>query len=315
MKARIIFAGSGEFGLPALMALRAAGHELALVISQPDRHAGRGRQLAPTPIAQYALTEKLPLLRTADINSEALLSADVMVVIAFGQKISPAVAGAPRLGSMNLHSSLLPKCRGAAPINWTIIRGETTTGNSIIRLADKMDAGNLLAQSSLPVGELETAGELHDRLATDGAGLVVETVCRLLNGTATETPQDHSQATIAPKLSRQHTLLDFAGKSAAELSLQIRGLYPWPGCRVRILDEAGQPEARVTLVRVRPASAGSATLQPGQITGEGTICVGPDHQAIEVLELQPEGRGVMTLNAYRNGHRWLGGMRLESVLS
>ena len=178
-----------------------------------------------------------------------------------------------------------------------------------------MDAGHILAQSSLPVAELETAGELHDRLAQDGAALVVDTVRRLLEGAATETPQDHSQATIAPKLSRQNTLLDFAGKSAAELSLQIRGLYPWPGCRVRILDNAGQPYARFTLVRVRPVPADSVDCQPGQLSAPGTICVGPDDQALEVLELQPEGRSVMTLSAYRNGHLWLPGMRLESVLS
>src|SRR5689334_21719945 len=161
---RIIFAGSGEFGLPALRAIREARHDLVQVVSQPDRPAGRGRALTPTPIAAFASGAGLPLLKTQDINAEALPDADVMVVIASGQKIGEAAVHRPRLGSINLHASLLPKYRGAAPINWAIIRGETTSGNSVIRLAPRMDAGAVLMQSSVEIGELETAGELHDRL-------------------------------------------------------------------------------------------------------------------------------------------------------
>src|SRR3954469_19542920 len=166
---RIIFAGSGEFGLPTLEALRAAGHDIVLVVSQPDRPAGRGRGLQPTPVAAAALAAGLPVLRTADINRETLPPADLMGVIAFGQKIADSVVHHPRLGSVNLHASVLPKYRGAAPINWAIINGETAAGNSVIRLAQRMDAGAVLAQSHVPIGELETAGELHDRLAADGA--------------------------------------------------------------------------------------------------------------------------------------------------
>ncbi len=170
---RIIFAGSGEFGLPTLRAILGAGHEVVQVVSQPDRPAGRGRGLSPTPVAAEAIAAGLPLLRTPDINqeplNEALPPADVMVVIAFGQKIADSVVNHPRLGSVNLHASRLPKHRGAAPINAAILSGDPVAGNSIIRLARKMDAGAVLAESALDVGELETAGELHDRLATDGA--------------------------------------------------------------------------------------------------------------------------------------------------
>src|SRR5215213_7503429 len=137
---RIIFAGAGEFGLPTLRAILDAGHEVVQVVSQPDRPAGRGRQLTPAAVAQLALERDLPLLRTADINAEPLLAADAMVVIAFGQKIADRVVHHPRLGSVNLHASRLPKYRGAAPINAAILGGETITGNSIIRLAQKMDA-------------------------------------------------------------------------------------------------------------------------------------------------------------------------------
>src|SRR5437868_4198608 len=149
---RIIFAGSGEFGLPSLRALRDGGYPIVQVVTQPDRPAGRGRVLTATPIGAFAAASGLPLLKTANINAETLPPADVMVVIAFGQKIAPHVVDHSRLGSVNLHASLLPKYRGAAPINWAIIRGETTSGNSIIRLAQKMDAGAILAQSRVDIG-------------------------------------------------------------------------------------------------------------------------------------------------------------------
>src|SRR5689334_18777973 len=152
---QLIFAGAGEFGLPTLEALVNAGHQIGLVVSQPDRPAGRGRKLTPTPIAQFALDRGLPLERTDDINALPLPPADVMVVIAFGQKIAANVVNHPRLGSVNLHSSRLPKYRGAAPINAAILAGENITGNSIIRLAQKMDAGAVLGQSSIEIGELE----------------------------------------------------------------------------------------------------------------------------------------------------------------
>src|SRR5580765_6667880 len=159
---KILFAGSGEFGLPTLRAVQSAGHEIVRVFSQPDRPAGRGRKLTPTPIAQYAIEQNLPVTRTANLNTESLPPADVMVVIAFGQKIADNVVHHPRLGSVNLHASRLPKYRGAAPINAAILAGETVAGNSIIRLAQKMDAGAVLTQSTIEIDGLETAGELHD---------------------------------------------------------------------------------------------------------------------------------------------------------
>src|SRR4029079_6297555 len=151
--------------------------------------AGRGRKLSPTPVAQLATERSLPLVRTSNINSEQISRADLMVVIASGQKISEAVANHARLGSVNLHASRLPKYRGAAPIHAAILAGETVTGNSIIRLAQKMDAGAVLAMSDLPIGGLETTGELHDRLAADGAPLMLRVLEDLANGRAVETPQ------------------------------------------------------------------------------------------------------------------------------
>lgn len=305
----IIFAGSGEFGLPTLHALLAANNRIAMVYTQPDRPAGRGKKLALTPIGQFASDNGLPLVRTQNINAELLPQADVMVVIAFGQKIAPHCANHPRLGSVNLHASLLPKYRGAAPINWAIIRGDTITGNSVIRLAPKMDAGPILAQSQLPIDPLDTAGEVHDRLAQSGATLVLDVLARLAENNAVEREQDHSLASTAPRLSRESAHIDW-NRPAQEVASLIRGLYPWPGCRVRIVDEGGADRGRLTLVRARPVGAASAP--PGTIQDRGLVAAG-QNTAIEVVEVQPEGKRAMPLPAYCNGHPWQPRMRLESM--
>ena len=306
----LIFCGSGEFGLPTFSALLGSEHRIVQVISQPDRPAGRGRGLTPTPISQAALKANLPLLRTGDINKESLPPADLMLVIAFGQKIADSIVHHPRLGSINLHASRLPRYRGAAPINWAIINGEKTTGNSVIRLAQKMDAGAILGQSELPIGETETAGELHDRLAQDGVALVLRVLNDLTSGKAVETPQDESQATLSPKLSRATTKLDFT-RSAQEVARKIRGLYPWPGCRVRICDAAGNELARARLARARPADSEGDRWHPGEIMSDGTIQTGDG--GLQILEIQPESRSVMSLDDYRRGHAWPPGARIESI--
>ena len=308
---QIIFAGAGEFGLPSLKALLERGHSIVQVISQPDRPAGRGRKLTPTPIAQFAIEQNLPLNRTENINAETLPAGDLLVVIAFGQKIAEHVVHHARLGAVNLHSSRLPKFRGAAPINAAILAGETVSGNSVIRLAQKMDAGAIVGQSSLPVGELETAGELHDRLAVDGANLLLDVVEQLSNGTATETRQDESQATLAKKLSRESTGIDWS-KAATEIAVQIRGLYPWPGCRVQLMDNEKVVD-RITLVRARSGRAEGPPCRraPGAIMLDGKVATGDG--MLEIIEIQPEGKRPMPLAAYRNGHRWETGMRLESI--
>lgn len=311
---RVIFAGSGEFGLPTLNALRAGGHEIVQVVSQPDRPAGRGRELTPTPIASAALAAGLPLLRTADINRESPPDADLMVVIAFGQKVADSVVNRPRLGSINLHASRLPKYRGAAPINWAILAGETVTGNSIIRLAQRMDAGHVLGQSEVSIGELETAGELHDRLAVDGASLLPRVVEELSSGQATETPQDETFATMAPKLSRDMSNLDWS-QPPSEIARKIRGLSPWPGCRAKLCDAAGETIDTLRLVRACPAGAkagdeGDRWL-PGEVNTAGHVQAGGG--SVDVVEVQPDGKRPMSLADYRRGHRWCAGLRLVSV--
>jgi methionyl-tRNA formyltransferase len=306
---RIIFAGSGEFGIPSLTGLIESGHDIVHVVTQPDRPAGRGRSLSPTPIARFAAARRLAVTATGDINQEALPAADVMVVIAFGQKIGESIVHKPRLGSVNLHASLLPKWRGAAPINWAIIRGEQVTGNSVIRLANRMDVGAVLGQSRISIGELETAGEVHDRLAMDGAPLLVKVLEDLASGRAVERPQDEALATAAPKLSRESARIDFT-RPAAAIASQIRGMYPWPGCRVRLLDSAMAEVGKVTLCRARAVDKSESN--PGCIDANARIGAGDG--AVEVIEVQPEGGRPMPLSAYRNGHHWSAGMTLESPM-
>jgi methionyl-tRNA formyltransferase len=305
----ILFAGAGAFGIPTLRAIVNAGHQVPLVITQPDKPAGRGAKLTPTPIADAATELGLPVLKTANINAESLPQADLLVVIAFGQKIAEHVVNAPRLGAVNLHASRLPKYRGAAPINWAILSGETIAGNSIIRLANKMDAGAVLAMSELSIGELETAGELHDRLAEDGAPLMLRTIEDLAAERAVEHEQDHAAATIAPKLSRESAMLDFT-RSAAELARKIRGLSPWPGCRVQIVSTEGKPLDRLRLVRARAISRGP-TGDPGAILVDGAVAAGAG--ALELIEVQPEGKRPMKVEDYRRGHAWTAGMKLGAI--
>lgn len=308
---RVIFAGSGEFGTPTLEAMRGAGHEIIRVVTQPDRPAGRGRALTPTPVALAAKGAGLDVLRTGDINKESLPPADMMVVIAFGQKIAEHQVNQPRLGSLNLHASRLPRYRGAAPINWAIINGERTSGNSVIRLAQRMDAGAVLGQSELTIGELETAGELHDRLALDGAPLMLRVLDELATGRAVETVQDESRATLAPKLSRESAALDWTGP-ADEVARRIRGLYPWPGCRVSLCDAEGTPVATLRLVRARPGPGEGPRWEPGEVMSNGLVQAG-DGAGVEIIEVQPDGKRPMPLADYRRGHPWQPGLRLRSI--
>jgi methionyl-tRNA formyltransferase len=314
---RVLFAASGEFAVPTLRALVAAGHAVVQVVTQPDRPAGRGRMMTPTPTAQVAESLGLPVVRTDDVNAlaDSLPACDVMVVIAFGQKIADSIIHKPRLGAINLHASRLPRYRGAAPINWAILGGDAITGNSVIRLAQKMDAGDILAQSEVVIGEVETAGELHDRLAEDGGPLVLGVLESLASGTATPVVQDHAKATLARKLSRESARIDWQAQ-AEPIARQIRGMYPWPGCRVEVV-EGQKLTDTLTLVRAKAIScvAGSAPQKPGTLLDPAGIIhiTAGNGSAIQILDVQPAGKRPMPIADYCRGHRWHAGMILRSI--
>jgi len=305
---RIVFLGSGAFGLPTLERLLAE-HEIALVVSQPDRPAGRGRHPTPTPIvARVAALGQdhppIPLLCTARVNEPAVvqrihdLRPDALVVIAFGQKLGPALLDG--VFAVNLHGSLLPRHRGAAPINWTMLAGDSFAGVTAITLAERMDAGAMLGSVSTPIDPAETAGELHDRLAELGAPLMLQTLACHRDGTLGESAQDESQMTLAPKLSRADAWVRF-DTSADEVRRRIHGLTPWPGVSVHI----GAKEAR--LLRVAEDATdpdhdvdGPSPPAPGTIDANGRVRCATG--SVRILEIQPAGGRPMTWDAFARGH-------------
>lgn len=310
---RIALLASGRFALPTLTAL-AGAHDLALVITQPDRPAGRKRRLTPTPVAEAAEPLNLSLIKPEDVNAPPVLeqltdaSVDMGVTVDFGQYIRQPITQIPRLGMMNLHPSLLPKYRGAGPINWTIINGETQTGNTMIRIASKMDSGDILAQRVHPVDPQVTAGQLHDVLAEHGAQLVLDTLDQAAAGTLTQTPQDESKATLAPKLSRDDAVIDW-GQSAAAIRNRIHGLTPWPGVTLRYLvgqrdepPDVGNPEhwPRLKIGRCAVAEALSPPAGPGVMFEDGLVATGD--QALRLLEVQPPGKRMMNWSDFQRGH-------------
>lgn len=313
----LVYLGSGEFGIPCLDALRASGHRLALVVTQPANPAGRGRKPQPTPVAQWAAAHAVPCAETHNVNSPEMIArvADgrpqVLVVIAFGQKIGPELVKLPAKGAINVHASLLPKYRGAAPINWAILRGETHTGNSIITLAEKIDAGDILTQSETTIGPLETAGELHDGLAQLAAPLLLETLDKIDAGTATYTKQNEAEVTYAPKLRKADGLLDFT-EPAESLALKTRGLWPWPGAAVGFVSQQTQKSARVVLALAQIVSAtGSAPLPPGTFDEDLNVVCGQGR--FRIVKLKPAGSALMDFKAFVNGWRVRPGDRLAKI--
>ncbi len=306
---RIVFMGSGAFGLPTLESL-AAAHEIALVVSQPPRPAGRRRVPTPTPVAAWAIERGIDLFTPERLDAEAVAriaaaDADAQVVIAYGHRIPPELVVAAF--SVNLHASLLPRWRGAAPINHAMIAGDERTGVSVIELAPRMDAGRVYATRSVAIDPRETAGELHDRLAALGPELVAEVLEAHAAGEADAMArvQDESIATAAPKLSKADGRLDLA-EPAAVLRRRVHGLTPWPGCAISI---AG---TTVKLLRVadEPASGEPGEPQePGVLLADGRITTGDG--TLRPLEVQPAGGRPMGWEEFRRGRRLAGGERVE----
>ena len=303
---RIVFFGSGAFGVPTLRRL-AAEHEVPLVVSQPDRPAGRNRSLTPTPVAQASAKLGIPVINPecvndASVGSQIRAAAKSFVVIAFGQKLGrPLLDGA---FAVNLHASLLPKYRGAAPINWAMINGERETGLSVITLADRMDAGDVLGQSITPIDPHETAGELHDRLSEMGPSLVLEVIRRYEAGHLPRLKQDERLATPAPKLAKGEGTVRFH-QPAASVRNRVHGLTPWPGCTIEL---AGQ---NLRLTRVEVASELALDEPPGVLLADHTVACSPG--AIRLLSVQPPGGKLMSFEAYCNGHEVLPGAVCASL--
>lgn len=298
---RVLFLGSAEFAIPTFNALRNAGHDIVEVVCQPDRPAGRGQKLQTPPLGEHARTLGLPLyqpekLRDADAIQHCLAhNADIFVVVAYGQIIPSELLTAAKFKCVNLHPSLLPKYRGAAPLNWPIIQGDTTTGVTTMYLVDELDAGDILLQYPVTIELRDTAATLHDKLAQLGARVMVETLAGLDAGTITPRPQDHAQSTYAEKLSKEHGQIDWS-LPANLLTRLVRGLQPWP---------MAYSHWQGKLVKLHKASdiplASSET--PGTILAIGeTIVVATGQGRLAIQELQIEGKRAMSATEFLNGH-------------
>lgn len=311
---RIAFLGTGDFAVPALRALVEAGHGVGVVISQPDRPAGRGRKLRPTPVRAAAEALSLRHIQTPDVNAlepRTWQDIELGVVAAFGQKLGAGLLARVPRGFVNIHGSLLPKFRGAAPVQWAILSGQTQTGVTVFQLDERWDAGPILAQQATAIGPLETADELHDRLAEIGAALIVETLERLERGALTPVPQDPSQASRAPKLSRADGWVDFT-QPAEVVARRIRGLWSWPAAHA-VIELPQQRAEPVLLVRARVVDADRPPddrCPVGTLAADGTVQTGRGR--VQLLELQPAGRRVMAFDAYARGRRLDRAVRITS---
>ena len=299
---RILFMGTPDFAVASLRQLVEDGHTVCGVFTQPDKPKNRGHKLAFSPVKEYAIIHGIPVyqpLKMRDGEALALveqLEPELIVVAAYGKILPEEILNAPPLGAINVHSSLLPKYRGAAPINWAILNGETETGVSIMYMAKELDAGDVILQLTTPIGEDEDAQSLTVRLAELGAQALSRTVRALADGTASRMPQDESAMTYASMLSREMSPIDWS-RTAREISCQVRGLIPWP-CAVTEL--AGN---RFKVYRTAPGRACSAA--PGTILSAGKsgieVACG-DGQSLLITELQAEGGKRMAAGAYLLGH-------------
>ena len=301
---RIVFFGTPEFAVPALEAL-ASRFEVPLVLAQPDRPKGRGRTLAAPPVKTRALALGIPCMQVESPNRPHALSAlgtvnaDLFVVVAYGAILSKELLAVPPLGAINLHASLLPRYRGASPIQAAILDGLAETGTSTMWMDEGLDTGDMIHQRALAIGPDETAGELSARLAAEGARLLVETIQAVEAGSAPRTPQDHAAKAVTKKIKKADGFLDFA-QPAARLHDRARAMTPWPGATA-LFD--GEP-VRFTRTRVVPSAAAIAPAAPGTVLGPGPsggLVVECAPGALEILRVTPAGKPEMEAQAWWRG--------------
>ncbi len=313
----LVFCGTPSFAVPTLEKLVAAGHSIPLVVTQPDRPRGRGMEITVSPVKDAALRLGLAVFQPATIKNNAefrdqlaAIAPDAIIVVGYGRIIPQWMIDLPRLGNLNLHASLLPKYRGAAPIQWAIANGESVTGVTTMRIDAGLDTGEILMQREISIDLKDTAETLGPKLAAVGADLMVETLRGLENGQVRPTPQDHSQATLAPILRKEDGRMDFA-RSAKDLFNRLRGFQPWPGAFTIFKEKTLQVH------RAQPVQH-AVRLTPGEVAVKGTrLFVGCGRSkekdadtALELIEIQLEGKRRMTTQEFINGYRPQSGAHL-----
>ncbi len=301
-KMKIVFFGSSQFAVPSLESLLRVGHEISCVVTQPDKKQGRGMQLAPTPIKKIAISSKLKIYQPSEINTPETikllksLNPDLFVVIAYGQFLSEKILSIPRILPVNLHASILPEYRGAAPINWVIINGEKKTGNSIIKMVKKMDAGPILFQEETKIADNETVISLEERLSHMGVALLLISIDAIASGKYDLLVQNESKTTFAPRLKKSDGLIDWS-KPAQDIYNLIRGCLEWPGAftyykgkMLKVL----QAQVIRTLNKLTPGELVN-------VSSEG-LSIGTGKGILLIKELQLEGKRRMTAKEFLTGH-------------
>jgi methionyl-tRNA formyltransferase len=308
---KLVFCGTPQFAVPSLEKIVAAGHDVQLVVTQPDRPQGRGMGLTAPPVKQSALRLGLPVtqpekIRKNDEFRERLttIQPDAIIVVGYGRIIPDWMLHLPPYGNINVHASLLPRYRGAAPIQWAIANGETVTGVTTMRIDEGLDTGDILLKREMAIDPADTAVTLAPRLADLGAELLVETLTRVQQGTLKPVPQDDSLATLAPILKKEDGLVDFT-RTATEIQNRLRGFQPWPGAYTHFRGK------NLKLVAGKPA-------QPPQQIAPAELCVSGDAllagcgngTALQLFEVQPEGKKAMSARDFLSGYRPAQGERL-----
>ena len=299
---RVVFLGTPEFAVPSLKALVSSGHEVAAVFTQPDRPKGRGKQVAESPVKLAAAALGLPVYQPERIRRaecvELLrsLQSDLMVVVGYGQIIPQSIIDLPKHGILNVHASLLPKYRGAAPIQWAIANGEVETGVTIMQIDAGLDTGEMLLRERTLIGPDETAPELSERLAVKGAQLLVRTIEQIADGSAQREKQNNNEATYAPILKKEDGLIDWS-LAAHQIYNRMRGFKPWPGAYTFFRHQ------QLTIVRAIPREG--SLLAPGAIRTDNQLLFAGCGQntMLELLEIQPAGKKAMTAQAFLNGYK------------
>ena len=308
----LVFCGTPRFAVPTLERLAEVGHTIPLVVTQPDRPRGRGMELAFSPVKQSAVGLGLDIIQPQAIKNNAefrdrltAIAPDAIIVVGYGRIIPQWMIDLPRFGNLNLHASLLPKYRGAAPIQWAIANGESVTGVTTMRIDAGLDTGDILLQQELAIKLTDTSETVAPKLAAAGAELMAETLTRLSQGTVRPTSQDNSKATLAPILTKEDGRMDF-NRSAEELSNRFRGFQPWPGAFTTF-------KAKTLQARSVQPTRWEQKLAPGEIAVDGSRllvgCAGGG-STLELLEVQLEGKRRMTASEFINGYRPRSGDRL-----
>ena len=311
----LVFCGTPEFAVPTLKRLVEAGHNVRLVVTQPDRPSGRGQELAAPPVKRLAESLRLPVVQPDKIKNNLefrarleSLKPEAIIVVGYGRIIPKWMIDLPRHGNINLHGSLLPKYRGAAPIQWAIARGEAVTGVTSMRIDEGLDTGDILLQREMAIDPEDTAVTLSPRLAEIGAELMLETLRGLEAGTIQPRKQEHTETTLAPILEKEEGRID-CNREAPEILNRLRGFQPWPGAFTSFRGK------NLTLHRARLAAYGLGPLVPGEMKAAGNdLFLGcGEGTALEVLELQPEGKRRMSARDFIHGYRPKAGERLGST--